>query len=108
MLAAGPPLYLPALSATQRQRAWKLVHQLAQGAGALILDHHLLRCKEGLSWPGRLASQTDHRVVCAAGFMGHSRCLLEARRKRLYDEMPVPTGRHEAYARGETNIQDYR
>jgi len=27
---------------------------------------------------------------------------------RLYDEMPVSTGRHEAYARGETNIQDYR
>ena len=40
--------------------------------------------------------------------MGHSRCLLEARRMRLYDEMPVSTGRHEAYARGETNIQDYR
>jgi len=82
------------------------VHQLAQGADALILDRHLLRCKEGLSWPGRLASQTDQRVVCAADFMGHSRCLLAARRKRLYDEMPVPTGRHEAYARSEINTKD--
>ena len=108
MLAAGPPLYLPALSATQRQRAGKLVHQLAQGADTLILDHHLLRCREGLSWLGRLASQTDQRVVCAADFMGHSRCLLEARRKRLYDEMLVPTGWHEAYARGEANTQGDR
>jgi len=84
------------------------VHQLAQGADALILDRHLLRCKEGLSWPGRLASQTDQRVVCAADFTGYSRCLLEARRKRLYDEVPVPTGWHEAYAHGETNTQGYK
>jgi len=84
------------------------VHQLAQGADTLILDHHLLRCKEGLSWLGRLASQMDQRVVCAADFIGHSRCLLEARRKRLHDEMLVPTGWHKAYACGETNTQGYR
>jgi len=74
----------------------------------LILDHHLLRCKEGLSWLDRLSSETGHRVICAADFMGRPRCLLEARREQLYEEMPVPEGWHEAYARGEADTRQYR
>lgn len=56
----------------------------------LILDHHLLRCEEGLSWLDYLSSETGRRVICAADFMGHPRCLFEARREQLYEEMPVP------------------
>ena len=43
-----------------------------QFVDTLILDHHLLRCKEGLSWLRRLSSETGHRVgqthlsVCSA------------------------------------------
>lgn len=50
-------------------------------------------------------------MICAADFMGLPRCLLEARRVQLYEEMPVPDGWHEAYARGEADTgryQDYR
>jgi hypothetical protein len=73
----------------------------------LILDHHLLRCEEGLSWLDRLSYQTGHRVICAADFMERPRRLLEARREQLYEEMPVPQGWHEAYARGDADTLRY-
>ena len=82
--------------------------RLARGVETLILDHHLLRCEEGLVWLDRLSSETGHRVICAADFMGQPRRLLEARRAQLYDKMPVPEGWHKAYARGEVDTQPYR
>jgi predicted metallo-beta-lactamase superfamily hydrolase len=73
----------------------------------LILDHHLLRCEEGLSWLDHLSSETGRRVICAADFMGCPRCLFEARREQLYEEMPVPEGWHEAYACGDADTHCY-
>jgi len=49
-----------------------------------------------------------HRVICAADFMEQPRCLLEARREQLYEEVPVSESWHEAYARGNTNTLRYR
>lgn len=102
-LVGGPPLYLPWLSSKRREVAWRNAQRLARHVDVLILDHHLLRCEEGLSWLDRLSSKTDHRVICAADFMGSPRRLLEAQRVQLYQEMPVPEGWHEAYARGDTD-----
>ena len=110
-LVGGPPLYLSKLLLEQRAMAWENAKRLARHVDTLILDHHLLRCEEGLSWLDRLLSETGHQVVCAADFMGQPRCLLEARRLQLYEEMPVPNGWHEAYACGEADTecyQDYR
>ena len=88
--------------------AWENAQQLARHVDTLILDHHLLRCEEGLSWLDRLSSETGHRVICAADFMERPRCLLEARRVQLYEEMPVPKEWHEAYARGDADTRRYR
>lgn len=99
-LVGGPPLYLSKLSSTRRAVAWENARLLARNVDTLILDHHLLRCEEGLSWLEQLSEETGHRVICAADFMGQPRCLLEARRAQLYEEMPVPDGWHEAYAQG--------
>ena len=109
-LVGGPPLYLSGFMAAQRRRreAWERAMRLARGVETLILDHHLLRCEEGLVWLDRLSSETGHRVICAADFMGQPRRLLEARRAQLYDKMPVPEGWHKAYARGEVDTQSYR
>jgi predicted metallo-beta-lactamase superfamily hydrolase len=107
VLAGGPPLYLPWLSSKRRWGAWRNARQLARHVNTLILDHHLLRCEEGLSWLGRLSSETGHRVICAADFMERPRCLLEARRVQLYREMPVSKGWHEAYARGDADTHCY-
>jgi predicted metallo-beta-lactamase superfamily hydrolase len=88
---------------------------MAQGTGlerrnrlTTILDHHLLRCEEGLSWLDRLSSETGHWVICAAGFMQCPRHLLEAQREQLYEEMPVPEGWHAAYARGDADTRRYQ
>ena len=108
VLVGGPPLYLPWLSSKHREMAWKNARQLARHVDTLILDHHLLRCEEGISWLHRLSSETGHRVICAADFMGCPRRLLEAQREQLYEEMPVPEGWHEAYARGDVDTLRYR
>jgi len=108
VLVGGPPLYLSWLSTRRRTIAWNNAQRLARHVDALILDHHLLRCEEGLSWLRRLSSETAHRVVCAADFVGRPRRLLEARRAQLYEEMPVPEGWHAAYARGDVDTHCYR
>ena len=97
VLVSGPPLYLQ-LSSRQRRYAWHNALRLSRQVGTVILDHHLLRSKEGLGWLKHLSSQTGHRVICAADFMKRPRRLLEAKRVQLYKEMPVPEGWHEAYA----------
>jgi predicted metallo-beta-lactamase superfamily hydrolase len=107
-LVGGPPLYLSHLSLEERAMAWTNAKRLASQVNTLILDHHLLRCEEGLSWLERLSSDTGRRVICAADFMGRRRCLLEARRAQLYEEMPVPEGWHEAYARGQADTRRYQ
>ncbi len=107
-LVGGPPLYLPSISSRQRRSAWKNALRLAGKIDTLILDHHLLRCEEGLSWLKDLSSATGHKVICAADFMGRPRRLLEARREELYELMPVPPGWHKAYAKGEADTSGYR
>ena len=108
VLADGPPLYLSRFTAAHRRAAWDNALRLSRGVATLILDHHLMRSDEGLSWLERLASETGHAVLCAADFMGRPRCLLESRRRRLYEEMPAPAGWHEDYARGEADTRGYR
>lgn len=103
----GPPLYLAGLSPEQRQRAWENGLRLARGVNTLILDHHLLRSEAGLRWLDRLASVTGRRVLCAADFMDHPRHLLEAWRRQLYAEMPVPEGWHEAYANNQADTGSF-
>jgi len=107
VLVGGPPLYLSKLSLAQRTMAWENAKRLSRHVDTLILDHHLLRCEEGLSWLDRLSSEGGQQVICAADFIGRPRCLLEARRVQLYEEMPVPKGWHEAYTCGEANTEGY-
>jgi hypothetical protein len=106
-LVGGPPLYLPWLSSRYQEIAWENARRLARHVDTLILDHHLLRCEEGLSWLDRLSSETGHRVICAADFMERPRRLLEARRAQLYEEMPVSEGWHEAYACGDADTRGF-
>jgi len=108
VLASGPPIYLRYLSSIKRKNARHNAARLAQGVNTLILDHHLLRCEEGYRFLEDISSMTDHRVICAADFMGCRRLPLEAWRRRLYREMPVSEGWHQAYAHGQTDTGQYR
>ena len=108
VLADGPPLYMPnKLSEEQAERTWCNAKRLSREIGTLILDHHLMRCCEGIGWLKRLSSETMNNVVCGADFMKSPRMLLEARRKSLYRDMPVPAGWHEAYAEGNVGTDRY-
>jgi predicted metallo-beta-lactamase superfamily hydrolase len=104
VIASGPPVYIPYLSAEQKEIAQYNAEMLAEAVDTLILDHHVLRSIKGMAWVDALPSN----VVCAADFMGVKRRLLEARRRYLYKKMPVPPLWHELYAHGEVSTEKYR
>jgi hypothetical protein len=101
VLASGPPIYLPGITLEKREEALRRTLHLAEKVDTLILDHHLMRSREGEVWLDYVSSLTRHKVVCAADFMGVHRNLLEAERALWYKKLPVPEGWHEAYAHGE-------
>lgn len=107
VFVSGPPLYLSHHVPEASNEALENALLLAENAGTLILDHHLLRSLEGYRWLKDLAGMVKNTVVCAAEFMGKKPELLDAQRKSLYEEMPVPRGWHEAYEKGEAGVEDY-
>jgi len=107
VLVGGPPLYLPHFSKRQLEKAWQNAVKLSQGVDILIIDHHLMRCQKGVVWLKRLSLKTGRRIICAADFMKKPRMLLEARRKHLYKEIPVPEKWHENYAQGKLSPGPY-
>jgi predicted metallo-beta-lactamase superfamily hydrolase len=109
VLAAGPPIYLAhKLSKEQLDRAERNTITLLRKVNTVILDHHLLRSEEGTRWCQRLSSMTGNTLVSAAEFMAKSPQLLEAHRKQLYQDAPVPRGWHQAYAAGRASTDAYR
>jgi predicted metallo-beta-lactamase superfamily hydrolase len=107
VFASGPPLYLSHRVPEAGKKASVNAFLLARHVDTLILDHHLLRSFEGYSWLKELAGKVENRVLCAAEFMGKAPELLEAQRKTLYEKMPIPSGWHEAYAKGEAGFWEY-
>jgi len=55
----------------------------------------------------RAGRKGGEQILCAAEFMGREPELLEAQRKILNEKMPVPSGWHEAYAKGEAGFEGY-
>ena len=108
VLASGPPLYLHHLSSEQRQRAFKLALQLSRETATVILDHHLLRSDEGFHFLEEISRSSNSSITCASDFMRSTRLPLEAWRQRLYEDMPVPQGWHDAYSRGDIDTHGYR
>ena len=107
VLAAGPPLYLDQLDKAGRECAWRNAMRLIQNIDVLILDHHLMRSKEGVDWLEKLSTSVGKKVYCAADFMNRSRLLLEAERSQLYEKMTVPEQWHNDYAKGRIDFRDY-
>lgn len=107
VFSSGPPLYLSHRIPKVGKEAFENALLLAQAVDTLILDHHLLRSFEGYTWLKELAEKVESRVLCAAEFMGKEPELLEAQRKILYEKMPLTSGWHEAYAKGEASFEEY-
>lgn len=107
VLAAGPPLYLERLTEDLRNVAWENALHLARNVDTLVLDHHLMRDSQGLTWLKDLSRNVGRKVYCAADFMGRKPQLLEAERTRLYEVQPVPADWHERYSMGLESAADY-
>ncbi len=107
VLVGGPPLYLAQLSGEARSEAWRNALCLASHVPTLIVDHHLLRSVEGIRWLDALAAESPNQVVCAADSMNTPRRMLEAWRRRLYRELPVPEGWHREYALGKADTSRF-
>ena len=107
LIAAGPPLYLGRLSRSDQDCAWANAVRLAQKIDVLILDHHLMRGPEGPVWLDELSATAGRRVYCAADFMGRPRLPLEANRRHLYEQMPVPDTWHDNYAKDHLGLEAY-
>ncbi|MFO8089065.1 MAG: MBL fold metallo-hydrolase [Desulfatiglandaceae bacterium] len=97
VFVSGPPLYIQTLSAEVRAVAWENALALAKSVGTVVIDHHLLRCLEGVEWLERVARESGNRVLCAADFQNKRRRFLEAERERFYRVQPVSEGWHDAY-----------
>jgi len=108
VLASGPPLYISRLCRKDVTRAVSNMLRLARHVDTLVVDHHLVRDRAGIELLDRLAERSDGTIMCAADFMGKPRLFLEADRKRLYEEMPVSPGWHDAYAAGNADTLAYR
>ena len=100
LFVAGPPLYLEIMTDALQDKAWKNGLRLAQNTGTLIVDHHLLRSEQGITWLNNMSRVVGKKIYCAADFMNKPRLLLEARRKELYQKMPVPKNWHQNYEDG--------
>jgi len=67
----------------------------------------LLRSKKGKQWLDHVSLLSKHKIICAADFMRRPRNLLESERVLWYRKAPAPKGWHEAYTRGEVDVQAY-
>lgn len=107
VIASGPPLYLEDYMQDKKKKAWDNMLSLAKGVETLIVDHHLLRSEKGLEWLEQLSDLSGNKVLCAADFMGCERHLLEAKRVKLYEDMPVAEGWHQKYTAHELTPEAY-
>ncbi len=90
----GPPVYLPSLSPSARQEAFKNAVLLTQKIPLIIIDHHLLRSFTGLDFLQSVKTRSKGKIISAAEWTGEKSELLEARRRELYraEKPPIKTG----------------
>ena len=95
LMIGGPPLYLSPLKVGQNeiQNGLRNLGEIARKIPNVILDHHVLRDENwqqstiNIFYDGYRSGST---ILTAAEFLGKKNVLLEASRKRLFNENPPP------------------
>lgn len=92
-IIGGPPTYLAEfrVNGASVNVAVKNLETIVRRIPAVILDHHVLRDENWISFMIpviKAAIDADHRVLTAAEFLGRENLLLEAMRRRLYEDEP--------------------
>ncbi len=107
VLASGPPIYLKDYMKNKLKKAQNNILKLSEGVNTLIIDHHMLRCEEGLKMMEKLSEISNSKIICAADYMNFPRHMLETKRKELYKEIPVPKGWHQLYVNNKADTNKY-
>lgn len=85
---AGPPLYILENQRNAKDLFESINQHLARlisACGTVILDHHIMRSRDGEAWLDRMAdTHGKEKICCAADFSQLPRNLLEANRKDLF------------------------
>ena len=90
-IIGGPPIYLHKFQESHRQSALFSLTLLASSIPVLVIDHHLLRSPDWLSWSKPIhsaARNAGNQVLTMAEFGQYELRLLEAQRQNLYREFP--------------------
>ena len=95
LMIGGPPIYLSPLKVGENelQTGLKNLGDIARKIPNVILDHHVLRDE---NWQENTINvlydsyKSGSTLVTAAEFLGKENALLEASRKRLFNENPPP------------------
>ena len=107
LIASGPPLYLDSILPDDLERARQNALLLAEHVDVMVIDHHLFRSMEGYSWINEVRKNSGNTILTAAEFEGIPEHPLEAQRKMLYRDLPVPSDWHSNFAAGEKDFEGY-
>ncbi|MDM8533857.1 hypothetical protein QUF55_04040 [Clostridiaceae bacterium HSG29] len=107
VLASGPPIYLESFMKNKLDIALKNIIKLSNEVDTLIIDHHFLRNEEGIEYLIKLSKESKNEIVCAADYMQINKHLLEAKRTKFHEDIPVEEDFQELYFNNETDVKKY-
>jgi predicted metallo-beta-lactamase superfamily hydrolase len=93
IMLGGPPLHLEGfrVEVSQLERGLRNLEQIVEEVPLVILEHHALRDE---TWRQKMevvfqkATESGHRIVTAAQYVGKENMFLEFKRKQLYFDQP--------------------
>ena len=93
IMIGGPPLYLGGfrIEMSHLEQGLRNLEQIVEKVPLVILEHHALRDE---AWRPKMeaifqkASQSSHRILTAAEYVGKENLFLETKRKQLYLDQP--------------------
>lgn len=93
LILSGPPLYLLGyvLSSEDLNKAKSNLEKICQKVPQVVVDHHLLRSKNGLDFIKEIKETTNSNIIPASLIIKKEPVLLESERKRLFKPSEIET-----------------
>ncbi len=93
VIVGGPPTYLAGYKASEDsiKRGMSNLAMIAKKVPLVVVDHHLLRAQESLQQLSVISAEVKPlggSIMTAAEYIGEQPRLLEANRRKLYEENP--------------------
>jgi predicted metallo-beta-lactamase superfamily hydrolase len=93
VIVGGPPTYLAGYKASEDsiKRGMSNLAMIAKKVPLVVVDHHLLRAQESLQELSVISAEVKPlggSIITAAEYIGEQPRLLEANRRKLYEENP--------------------